>query len=246
MTKENIDVNLKDFADACDKMSQSKFIMIDKRISDVLKTIAKSDEIFDYIKDCMINFNFEKEWKLATARMGMLLIPEEPRKFVAFVFVLLNCLDDKKLNASDFLSKYFSKSESQAGPYNEFCQAVIQKFKNLVVAKLSNQTVSQVIVEEKKPKIVVNIDQEIAARLIFLAKDLKEYVIGLKKVKKSSITKGELIDIIMALINALQNGHYSYIKSFVLAIKAAKGKDQEIDRRLFEILDIVNKTFIGA
>lgn len=246
MTKENIDVNLKDFADACDKMSQSKFIMIDKRISDVLKTIAKSDEIFDYIKDCMINFNFEKEWKLATARMGMLLIPEEPRKFVAFVFVLLNCLDDKKINASDFLSKYFSKSESQAGPYNEFCQAVIQKFKNLVVAKLSNQTVSQVIVEEKKPKIVVNIDQEIAARLIFLAKDLKEYVIGLKKVKKSSITKGELIDIIMALINALQNGHYSYIKSFVLAIKAAKGKDQEIDRRLFEILDIVNKTFIGA
>ena len=138
MTKENIDVNLKDFADACDKMSQSKFIMIDKRISDVLKTIAKSDEIFDYIKDCMINFNFEKEWKLATARMGMLLIPEEPRKFVAFVFVLLNCLDDKKLNASDFLSKYFSKSESQAGPYNEFCQAVIQKFKNLVVAKLSS------------------------------------------------------------------------------------------------------------
>lgn len=246
MTKENIDVNLKDFADACDKMSQSKFIMIDKRISDVLKTIAKSDEIFDYIKDCMINFNFEKEWKLATARMGMLLIPEEPRKFVAFVFVLLNCLDDKKLNASDFLSKYFSKSESQAGPYNEFCQAVIQKFKSLVVAKLSNQTVSQVIVEEKKPKIVVNIDQEIAARLIFLAKDLKEYVIGLKKVKKSSITKGELIDIIMAFINALQNGHYSYIKSFVLAIKAAKGKDQEIDRRLFEILDIVNKTFIGA
>ena len=75
---------------------------------------------------------------------------------------------------------------------------------------------------------------------------MKEYVIGLKKVKKSSITKGELIDIIMALINALQNGHYSYIKSFVLAIKAAKGKDQEIDRRLFEILDIVNKTFIGA
>lgn len=246
MTKENIDVDLKDFADACDKMSQSKFIMIDKRISDVLKTIAKSDDIFDYIKECMINFNFEKEWKLATARMGLLMIPEEQRKFVAFVFVLLNCLDDNKINASDFLSKYFSKSESHAGPYSEFCQTVIQKFKNIIVSRLSNQNVSQLVVEEKKPKIVVDIDKEIASRLIFLVKDLKEYVIGLKKVKNSLITKGELVEIILALINALQNGHYSYIKSFVLAIKAAKGKDKEIDRRLFEILDIVNKTFIGA
>ena len=244
MTKDNLENSLQPFVEACDKMCQSKFIMIDKRISDVLKTIAKSDEVFECIKGCMVNFNFEKEWKLATSKLGTLLMPEEPHRFVAFVFALLNFIDDKRISASDLLSKYFAKSENQAGPYYEFCQTVILRFKEVIVSKLLNR--KEVVVEEKKPKIVVNIDEHITARLMFLAKDLKEYVVGLKKVKNSTITKGELLEIISSIINAIKNGHFSYIKAFVIAIKAAKGKDKEIDRRLFEILDIVNKTFIDA
>ena len=43
--------------------------MIDKRISDVLKSIAKTELVFELVKQSMINFNFDKEWKLATSKL---------------------------------------------------------------------------------------------------------------------------------------------------------------------------------
>ena len=121
---------------------------------------------------------------------------------------------------------------------------LVIKFKNLVVAKLLNK--SEIQQEVPKPKVVCNIDKDVLSRLGFLAKDLKDYVQGLKKVNKSSITKGELLEIINGLICAVKNGDSKYVKSFVVAIKAGHGKDKEIEKRLVEILDIVNKTFIDA
>lgn len=243
MTEEKILEEIKTFTDACEKMASSKFIMIDKRIGDVLKSIAQTELVFDVVKECMINFNFEREWRTATSKVGYLLPPEESHRFIAFVFAILNLIDDKKISASDFLSKYFSKTETEAGPYSDFCQMLVIKFKNLVVAKLLNKTEVQ---PEQKPKVVVNIDKDIMSRLGFLAKDLKDYVQGLKKVKKSSVTKGELIEIINGLILAIKNEDGKYVKAFVTAIKAGHGKDKEIEARLVEILDIVDKSFIDA
>ena len=243
MTEEKILEEIKPFTDACEKMAVSKFIMIDKRIGDVLKSIAQIEPVFNVIKECMINFNFENEWRMATSKVGYLMPPEESHRFVAFVFAILNLLDDKKFGASDFLSKYFSKSESEAGPYSDFCQTLVIKFKNLIVAKLLNKSE---VVQEPKPKVVVNIDKDVMSRLGFLAKDLKDYVQGLKRVKKSSVTKGEFLEIINGLIEAIKNEDGRYLKSFVLAIKAGHGKDKEIEARLVEILDIVDKTFIDA
>ena len=242
MEEKNME-EIKTFVDACDKMTSSKFIMIDKRISDVLKSIAKTQLVFEYVKECMINFNFDREWKLATTKVGYMLPPEEPHKFVAFVFSLLNCMDDKKISASELLSRYFSKSETNNGPYSDFCDLLIVRFKNLIVSKLLNKS-GEVVV--KKQTVAANFDKDVLSRLAFLVKDLKDYVQGLKKVKKSPITKGELVEIINALHNAIKNDDVRYIKPFVFAIKVGQGKDKEIACRLVEILDIVNKTFIDA
>lgn len=244
MNREEIYNDINPFLEACDKMTASKFIMIDKRISDVLKSIASSRCVFELIKECMVNFNFDKEWKLATAKAGVLTPSEEPHKFIAFVFSLLNCIDDKKISASDLLSRFYSKTESEAGPYSDFCQSLIVRFKQLVLSRILDD--KQQIIEEIKPAIEVNYDKDVLNRLMFLAKDLKDYVQGLKKIKKSTLTKGEILEIINAFYEAVKKQDYSYVKSFVLAIKGSKGKDKEIDCRLVEIMDIVNKTLIDA
>lgn len=240
MTEEKILNEIKPFVDACDKMTASKFIMIDKRISDVLKSIASVDLVFDAIKECMINFNFEKEFKEATSKLGFLSVPEEPHKFIAFTFSLLNFLDDKKISASDLLSKHFSKTEDPAGPYSAFCQSVIVRFKELLVSKILNR--ADVKNEPKKKEVVV-VDKDVLNRLVFLLKDLKDYVQGLKKVKKGSLTKGELQEVISTAILCVKNGDLKYIRAFITAIKAGEGKEKEIDKRLCEILEIVDKSF---
>lgn len=238
---EKVLQDIKPFVDACDKMVASKFIMIDKRISDVLKSIAKTELVFEYVKSCMINFNFDREWKVATSKIGVMLPPEEPHKFVAFVFSVLNCMDDKKISASELLSRYFTKSES---PYYDFCETLIVRFKNLIVNKILNQNDDGVQIKRKS--IIDNFDKDVLSRLAFLVKDLKEYIQGLKKLKKSRITKGELLEIVSALYEAIKNQDVRYIKSFIIAIKVGYGKEREIEFRLVEILDIINKTFIDA
>ena len=244
MSEEKILNEINPFVEACDKMIASKFIMIDKRISDVLKSIAKTELVFEYIKECMINFNFNKEWKVATEKVGQMLPPEENHKFVAFVFSVLNCMDDKKISASELLSKYFSKAENESGPYAYFCEMLIEKFKNIVVSKILNKSEGAIVV--KKEKVASNIDKDVLARLAFLVKDLKDYVQGIKKIKKSTVTKGELIEIINGLYEAIKKEETIYIKPFVVAIKSAHGKDKEIEYRLLEILDIISKTFIDV
>ena len=239
-TKEEIKL----FVDACEKMSSSKFIMIDKRISDVLKSIAKTESVFNLIKECMINFNFDLEWRKATVKSGCLTPPDENYKFIAFVFALLNCIDDKKISASDLLSRYFTKVENPAGPYGEFCESIILKFKDVICHMLvPDEKYDEEMLKSQSQQVV---DKEICARIVFLAKDLKDYVGGLKKVKKSTLTKGEIVELLNNLINAVKNGHYQYIKSLLIAVKAAKGKDKEIEHRLNGILEIVNSTFIDA
>ena len=240
MTEEKIIENIKPFIDACDKMTQSKFIMIDKRISDVLKSIARTDLVFEVIKECMINFNFEKEFKTASSKAGHLNPPEDKHKFVAFAFSLLNYLDDKKISASELLSNSFSKSENPAGPYSEFCDKIIVRFKDSILSKILGRIETSTVSEPKE----ILINKDILSRLAFLLKDLKDYVQGLKKLKKSKITKGELLEIISSMLVCVKNSHVEYLKAFVYAIKAGCGKEKEIERRLVEILEIVNNSFI--
>lgn len=234
---------LKLFIEACDKMSSSKFIMIDKRMSDVLKSIAKTEPVFNLIKECMINFNFDLEWKKATIKTGTLVFPEETRKFIAFVFVLLNCLDDKKISASELLSNYFTKVENIAGPYGEFCESVINKFKTSIVNTLVPYEENKV---EYQTQVESPLDNEVCARIVFLAKDLRDYVGGMKKIKKSTLTKGEFTEIINNLIFAVKNGNYQFIKPLLLALKSAKGKDKEIEHRINGIVELVNSVMIDA
>lgn len=244
MSDEKILTEVKPFLDACDKMLASKFIMIDKRISDVLKAIADNKLVFDEIKECMINFSFDREWKLATAKVGTLNPPEEGHKFVAFVFSLLTNIDNQKISTSELLSKYYSRTDDNRSPYSQFCESIILGFKNTILAILLGKNQSaKVRRSEPEKKTTVSANKEVLSRLSFLAKDLKDYVQGLKKLKKSKITKGELVEILNAFISAIKNSDVAYIKAFLLAIKAGKGKDKEIERRLIEITDIVNRTF---
>ncbi|MBQ7467065.1 MAG: hypothetical protein IJS74_03220, partial [Clostridia bacterium] len=121
---------------------------------------------------------------------------------------------------------------------------LIVNFKNLIVKILCPQMQAQQVQTEGGG--VASVDKDVCSRIVFLAKDLKDYIGGLKKVKKSTLTKGELTEIINSLINAVKNGDYKYIKPLLLSIKAAEGKDKEILHRLSGLQEIVNNTFIDA
>ncbi len=233
--------DLEAFTTACDNMAASKYILVDKRLGDVLKSIAQTRQVFNIISECMVNFNFEKELTQATSKLGQFIIPEETHRCIAFIFCLLNLLDDKKINFSQFLNKYFSTNDDGAGPYANFCNRVVKVFKNVIVTTLVGEVKPSVNEkQEQEKKQLYNFNPELLDRLQFLTKDLKSYVHGLKTIKKSKCTRTELIDQITALSIAIDQKQVVFLKPLLLGIKYSIGKERELARRLIEINDIID------
>ena len=225
------------FIDACDNMISSKYILVDKRLGDVLKSIASTRQVFNLISDCMVGFNFDREYAISVSKQGQFIVPEEQHKSIAFVFCLLNLLDDKKINFSQFLTKYFSNDEDGVGPYAYFCSKIIKSFKNNVMSALLGE--KAVVREPEKKKPLYDFSKEIAERLLFLAKDFRSFVHGLKKIKKSRCTRTDLLEQINTLIIAVEEKQVQYMHALVLGIRYSIGKEKELARRLVEIDDLV-------
>lgn len=227
------------FTNACDNMINSKYILVDRRLGDVLKSIASTKEVFNLISECMVNFSFERELEAATSRIGKIILPEEPHKTIAFIFCLLNLLDDKKINFNQFLNKYYSGEEGSAGPYANFCNKVVLRFKNVIIATLLGEKVPEIEEKEEIKTAPVNFNNELIERLTFLVKDYRAYAHGVKKLKGSKCTRSELLEQISALSISVTEGCPEYMHALVLGIRYSVGKDKELLKRLLEIEDIV-------
>ena len=232
------------FVGACDKMIESKYIMVDKRIADVLKSIAECKPVYNLIAECMINFNFDKLFKTATAENEFML-PEDPKDLVAFVFCLLNCLDDKKININDLLMRFYAK-DKQMTSYGLFNNHVIMNFRNAVYFLLVGEpiVVSEKGAESENIPAKTSVDKKILDRLAFLVKDLKDYVLGLKKIKGSYLTKSELVLLVSGFITEIEHANIRSFQSMMIGIKAGVGGDKELLKRLVSIDEIVGNIIV--
>ena len=224
------------FLDTCDAMIRSKFILVDKRIGDLLKSIATTKPVYNAIAECMINFNWDASWKIATNKTGDLVVPEESNKLIAFVFCLLKNIDANKVNINEVLVKYCSNDEDKRSSYVVFCEKTIVKFKQYIQDKLCGPK-TKVQVEEQ-PKFSLN--TEVNNRLEFLIKDVKAFVLGIKKLKTNIISKVEYQSVIENFLLAIKNEHYEYYSTFALLLLKASDKDRELKSRINGIIEVIS------
>ncbi len=230
------EAEIKPFIDACEDMVRSKFILIDKRISSILKAIATTKPVYNAIAEAMINFNWTASWKSATQKAGELIIPDETSKIVAFVFCLLKNIDSGTININDVLVKYCSNDEDRRSPYTVFCEKTIVPFKALLVSKLVGTKVESKAQEQ--PKISIN--TEVNDRLEFLVKDVKAYVVGLKKIKGSIASKQEYLDVLEVFVGAIKSQDTKYYLTFANILSKFSGKDKELNNRINSIIELIS------
>ena len=139
------------FIASCDDMINGKFILADVKITKVLNMIAGSDELYRYISECMVGFDFSREYHRAEVKNGLnggrFQIPAEPDKLVAFVFCVLVECDAKRLDFYNFINDNFGK-ENKTDAYKNFAQTLLVPFKEIIADKfglggVSNQALSE-------------------------------------------------------------------------------------------------------
>lgn len=227
--------DIQPFIDACDAMARSKFILVDKRIGDILKSIATTKPVYNAIAEAMINFNWSSSWKMATSKVGDFVIPEDNNALIAFVFCLLKNVDANKVNINDVLLKYCSNDEDKRSSYVVFCEKTIIPFKQHIVDKLCGTAPKTETVQQPK----MSIDIEVNNRLEFLVKDIKSYCVGLKKFKGIA-TKQEFIDIVDVFLLAIKKQDFDYYGTFVNILGKMCDKDKELKNRINGILEVLS------
>lgn len=127
------------FLHKCDEVMQSKFIIADTKIGELLKSIVTSDLLYAFFRDITKDFDYDAARKKymnympeGTLNKRKLLFPEDPAERLAFVFCLLVDFDSKRIDLGDFLQEYFYEDGSVYGSFYAFSNQVIKPFRNAV------------------------------------------------------------------------------------------------------------------
>lgn len=231
MANTKKEVNIEDFLNAVSSTLESKYILIDKKISDILLSIANTQDVYNVIAKSMLNFDFIVAWKNAV-KSNFIKLPENDDDRLAFIFCFLSNIDDKNLDITMVLDKYFSY-DSETKPFELFCKNIIVEFKMLVLKKLNVESEPEVIFTEK-PNLVDEFDL-----LENLVGDFKQTILFQKKIKHVTLKKDEFVKILVAFENAIKEKNTTYFESFVIMIKTAISKNKELKAKFVQISNLV-------
>lgn len=122
-----------EFEAACDDFINSRYILTESKIIKILQIVATSTVLQRIITDALKGFDYTAtagQWNDNT-----IVIPPSEKDLVALVFCLLADIDNRKIQLSDFLRRFFSKDDINSS-FAYFCETLIVPFKNYVVGAL--------------------------------------------------------------------------------------------------------------
>lgn len=184
------------FIERADELINSKYILADIKIVNLLKSIASSDTLLAIFKNCLTDFDYslaQKKYfvksKYLSSDKGEFVLPPNSKELLAFIFNILLDIDAKRIDFALFLNKYFYIDGSFSASYDAFITAMIKPFKNSVEmlidsvleGKLQDPVEALVEQEELKAK-----QKEIKEKEFQKEKEMleKAYGFSLKKIKE--------------------------------------------------------------
>lgn len=147
--------NIKNFIDSCDELISCKFLVAEYKIQNMLKQLASAQEVCDLIGECVEQFNRDREFAKAYVQNNhgdfMFVAPEEEYKMIALVFCTLVDIDNKKIDFTDFVKRFFGREEN---PFQSFIDNMIVPFRFLMAEAFGilEEAKEEEKEEEEEPK----------------------------------------------------------------------------------------------
>ncbi|MBO4323296.1 MAG: hypothetical protein J5836_01395 [Clostridia bacterium] len=202
-----------------DELINSKYLLADGKVSEVLKAIASSELLYDIIAHFIKDYDYAaaKAKSLAeTGGKGVFCMPEKDEDIIALVFSLLFEIDDKKEDLFALCNKYFYSAEGNQTSYGNFCSVVLVPFGE-AVNKTAYKLINADFPEVKK---------RASGALSGLKIALSEEKIRLSSSRVSSEVKGEAEFILDKLLFYAEVGDE---ESMGVAFTALKYMNKSVD-----------------
>ena len=160
------DVNMEGFISACDELITCKYLVAEYKIQKMLKELAKCEAACTLIGDCLEQFNREREFAKAFVQNSygefVCVMPTEEYKIIALVFCTLVDIDNKKIDFTDFVRRFFGREDES---FHLFLATMVIPFRNLLAEafgypKINLAGEKEVSTQEEEPKENEDVDDE--------------------------------------------------------------------------------------
>ena len=258
------------FIDRTDEFVESKYILADIKIVNILKAIASSETLIALFKNCLTDFDyFEAQKKYLVKNRfqggdkGEFVLPPNSRELLAFIFNVLVDIDAKNIDLGEFINKYFFVDGSFSSGYDAFINGMIKPFRNSVKLLMENvlagnlQDPVEALVEEENKRIkqaqidAENMEKEKALMQKAYGASVKA-IRGMlledkQKVKNGRLDeqdKKEIVLVIDMLANVLESEDVDAIEYAFVAYKyVAKAFRRYFRRRIKEITVLLKDVY---
>ena len=125
--------NIEEFIASCDDLITCKFLVAEYKIQKLLQQLAKTEEVCSLVGECLEEYNRDREFAKTFIQDGhgefMCDMPEEEYKIIALVFCTLVDIDNKKIDFTDFIKRFFGREENA---FESFIKTMVIPFRNLI------------------------------------------------------------------------------------------------------------------
>lgn len=125
--------NVEKFLASMDELISCKYLVAEYKIQKALQDLANCDDACKLIGECLEQFNREREFSKTFIHDGqgdfICSMPEEEYKVIALVFCTLIDIDNKKIDFTDFVKRFFGRDENA---FKAFVSTMIIPFRNLI------------------------------------------------------------------------------------------------------------------
>ncbi len=127
------------FFNACDELIEGKHILADKKIDDMMRAVAVSEELTGLFGAVLENFDYpaaKRRYLIPPERSPILrgeaYLPSTDEELVAFVFCIFAEIENGTLKTNEFLLRYFYVDGSLTASYERFTATFLRPFRDIL------------------------------------------------------------------------------------------------------------------
>jgi len=222
-------VTISAFMSSCDDLINGKFIFAGNKISNILKSISDSPELYEVIAECLKEFNYEKEFGRAKVKLptkkGTFKMPEDNMSLIPLVFCMLVEIEEQKIDFKQFLADYFDGDDEEVSQFENFANQVIVPFKNAIAYLFDIEGTNKFKPKEEKPEKV----EKAPAKAVKVTSKEEQYFKDIKDINEDVVEMIEYIKIkpaieddlryeIDALNRAIESKNIENVNAYVIAV----------------------------
>ena len=236
----------------------AKYILADKKISELLKIIASSKMLYELFRHVTENFDYATFKEVCFARSingkGVFTMPARDEDALALIFLLLVEIDDKKTDLIKLLNDYFPSEGGKQSSYALFVTQAVIPFE-LLVEKYAYMLVNEQIdqdrnVETPQSQVEEKEAEEKEPAAVLESKEIKEasiYLSGEKNMiaanpKLNDEEASEIAFLLGELISALKENRERDIALSFIALKYAARANKKTGLDVDKITEVITKT----